>query len=71
MTEPRAYSKGYSERVRMNDYVGPAIIATVTWHDACTALGSFGEHYLSLLDGSCVKCHAHAGIVYDNERRTQ
>ena len=52
-------------RERMNDYVGPPIMATVTWDDACKD----GErHHLGLMSHNCLRCGARATVIYDNAR---
>lgn len=52
------------EHVRMNDYVGPGIFATVTWEQKCE---KGGQHFLGRLTNTCSKCGAQATVKYDTE----
>ncbi len=52
------------QRLRMNDYVGVGIYATLTWTEAC----SEGQHVFGRLNQTCTRCHARPTVQYDNER---
>lgn len=52
--------------VRMNDYVGIGIYATVTWPGPCS---SKTGHVLGLLTPDCVACRMRPTIEYEKNWR--
>ncbi len=58
-------TKLIQRHVRMNDYVGAGIYATVSWDKPCTTGDS---HFLGLLTHTCSRCGAEpTTIEYETE----
>lgn len=54
---------GYTETIRMNDYVGPPLMADVTWDGPCEERPD-GKHLLGRLTDACVTCKQQPAITY-------
>lgn len=62
--EESAYAGGrFVVRERVNDYVGPAVWAYVSWGGPCPDSPS-GGHRLGLLSHVCLKCRMPAVVTY-------
>jgi hypothetical protein len=62
----QGFRKPYvQQHVRMNDYVGAGIFATLIWHEGCPE----GGHLIGLLTHTCVLCGAEPSIEWEDKKK--